>query len=256
VQYTLSQQIDRVVFRILRTVPFTRNTLIRVRGGPLQGAKMMVSVGNPYLFGYYEEDATQRICGLIRPGDVVYDLGANAGYYAMVFAKYTRGRIHAFEPMPDQQQIFRYHLATNHVENVVLHPFAVSDVSGTRQFSNVAAMPVNTYVSTSSSFDISNSTISVETVSIDDFVYVRGFEPPQVMKIDVEGAELDVLMGARRVLTEVKPFLLLGTHDVHYPDVREKCCQFLRDLGYTVEPTDEDKSSMGLDDFICLPPPK
>ena len=255
-KYTIARQIDRVAFRIMRSLPFFRETLVRVRSGPLKNYRMTVKTGNPYLFGYYEEDAIRRICQYIGPNDVVYDLGANAGYYAMTFAQRTTNCVHAFEPMPEFQELLQRHLRVNQVLNVVVHALAVSESSGTREFSNVAASLGNTYVASSSSFDLSNSTITVNTVSLDDLVYVRNLEPPNVIKIDVEGAELDVLMGAKRVLQEYRPFLLLGTHEVHLTGVSQKCCSYLQSLGYSVLPTAEEKSASGLADFICLPPGK
>lgn len=255
-KYSIGQQIDRVAFRIMRSLPICKDSLVRVRNGPLKNYRMTVKTGNAYLFGYYEEDAIERICQYIGPNDVVYDLGANAGYYAMIFAQRTKNRVHAFEPMPEFQEILQRHLRTNNVTNVVVHAMAVSDSSGTRQFSNVAAGLGNTYVATSNSFDLSETTITVNTVSLDDLVYVRNVDPPNVIKIDVEGAEWDVLMGGKRVLQEHHPCLLLGTHEAHSPGVREKCCNFLQSLGYTVLPTAEEKSTLGLDDFICLPPGK
>jgi FkbM family methyltransferase len=250
--HSLSRQFDRVLFRAMRTFPFTRDKLVVVRDGPLKGYRMSVRVDNTCLFGYYEQDAIQSLCQLIGPEDVVFDLGANAGYYSMIMARRTANQVHSFEPMPEYQKLLARHLSVNRVPNVIQHNVAVSNLSGHRQFTNVSGSLGNSYLEGSYEFQHTHGTIDVECVSLDDMVFLRGISPPHVIKIDVEGAELDVLQGGERVLREHRPSLLLGTHEVHVPGIRQKCCDFLRARGYSITPTAENKSEYGLDDFICI----
>ena len=73
------------------------------------------------------------------------------------------------------------------------------------------------------------------------------------MKIDVEGAEYDVLLGARNTIDKYRPTVLLATHEFHLEGVRDRCLQFLRDRNYEITPTDEGKVIRGLEDFVATP---
>jgi hypothetical protein len=76
--------------------------------------------------------------------------------------------------------------------------------------------------------------LEVKAIAIDSFVEA-GAKPPDVMKIDVEGGELAVLRGARRVLASARPIIFLATHG---QDLHTRCCNYLEELGYKVSPLD------------------
>ena len=94
----------------------------------------------------------------------------------------------------------------------------------------------------------------VQCHSVDGLVK-KGYPAPDVIKIDVEGAEYDVLKGARETLVSKKPKILLATHDYHLPGVQQQCKDFLKNLGYslTVVPG-HNKIYAGLDDYIAIHP--
>jgi uncharacterized membrane-anchored protein len=96
------------------------------------------------------------------------------------------------------------------------------------------------------------STIKINTRSIDSLVK-SGFRPPHVIKIDVEGAELDVLKGAAETLRTYKPHILLATHDGHLPGVKDACIALLASMGYTLQHTGFfNKHVAGHDDYIAI----
>jgi hypothetical protein len=74
--------------------------------------------------------------------------------------------------------------------------------------------------------------MEVRTVRLADFCEARGIKP-NALKIDVEGAEIDVLEGARDVITTTRPVIFLSTHG---PALHRQCMAWLRELGYTLKP--------------------
>lgn len=161
-------------------------------------------------------------------GDV-WDVGAAVGLYAIPAAKATGGTVRAFEPFPTQYRQLEENVGTNGVEaRVELYTVALADDRGLRPFdTGVAALTER------------DADSSVETWTGDGFADARDLAPPDVIKIDVEGAEAAVLRGLEQTLgaggcsvvyVEVHPDHLarLGEDP---DDVRE----YLRDAGYEVE---------------------
>lgn len=244
----------RGYYKLLRNLPGTQDTLLSIQGGPLKGLQFNLNIGTEYLLGSYELDSLELILDKIGPNDVVYDLGANAGYYAMAMAQKTKQKIYAFEPMPVNIERLKKHLNVNSVGNVEIKAMAISDHSGEIEFSNVASLVGNTYVQSSPHFEETSNTFKVPTNSIDNLVFGNEkLKPPNIIKIDVEGAEFDVLKGAERTIKEFRPILLLATHDVHLPGVKKDCLEFLDKMKYKVTPTDVAKSVKQLEDFIAFP---
>jgi len=84
-------------------------------------------------FGLYELDTARIIRKLLRPGDTFVDGGANIGYFSLIAAKAVgpAGRVHAFEPQPDNRRRLEEHVAMNSLSKVVtIHPVALSDARG------------------------------------------------------------------------------------------------------------------------------
>ena len=221
--------------------------------GPLKGFLWSTHSSYDYLTGGYEDPAVmQTFFSWLRPASVFYDLGANVGYYAFLASqRIETGRIYSFEPIPRNIEIFSKHLELNKgkIRNdiISLEPLAVSDSEKEVVFSNdPSEVEGNTYVKDRA------QGIKVKSYSIDGLVK-KGFMLPDIIKIDVEGAEYDVLKGAIDTLRSARPNILLATHDCHLPGVKDKCIAFLESLGYTLQHTGHfNKHVPGLDDYIAI----
>jgi FkbM family methyltransferase len=134
----------------------------------------------------------------VRPGSTVLDVGANVGAYTLLFAQWVgpAGRVTAFEPAPASIAGLRRQLELNGLTGrVEVVQAAVAGTVGMASFECDGASGANALAT-----GVSHTrTITVSTTTIDEFCTARGLHP-DVIKIDVEGAELDVLRGARRTL--------------------------------------------------------
>ncbi|MEO7445653.1 MAG: FkbM family methyltransferase [Ferruginibacter sp.] len=229
---------------------------LRIMDGPLKGLKWVTSMNYQYLTGDYIDEVELSLLknNLDTTEPVFYDVGANVGYFSMTVKKLVpRTEVYAFEPMPDHIQTFRKHLRLNNLHGIELVEKAVSGKSGPVTFSGYTDSEGNTYKTESALFKNAPSTITIESTTIDDFVATSG-KVPQLIKIDVEGAELDVLEGALKTLHTHHPVLLLATHECHVPGIEEKCVHFLKHNGYSVKPvTTDNKHVPGLQDYIARP---
>lgn len=196
-----------------------------IRSGPLRGCRWSVFTGSRFVLGRYHEDETAEIQRLVRPGDVVYDIGAHVGYYTLVAARAAgpAGHVHAFEPLPLNQRTLQGHLRMNRIDNVSLLTCAVSDAPGVLRF-DPAGGTGRGRLST-------RGTLEVPVVRIDDLVEQGLLRPPALIKMDIEGAEAAALRGALRTLREHAPVVFVATHG---DAVRRECEQLLHSLGYRV----------------------
>jgi FkbM family methyltransferase len=163
---------------------------------------------------YYAADYEPGTFGFLRawcrPGDTVLDVGAHIGLFTVCMSRLVgpAGRVLSFEPTPSTCHILRETVRMNFCEsNVEVHEEAVSKRSGRGTLFDTrdVVSNANSLVRTRRS----KGEISVEIVSIDEVVPREGV---RLLKIDVEGAELDVLRGAGRTFATSVPAVYLGLH--------------------------------------------
>ena len=223
----------------------------------MKGYKWSTRYNYDYLTGDYEDkEIVDIFCSWLNSDSVLFDLGANVGYYAFIANKYiSTGKIYSFEPLPANIDTFNTHLQLNakRIKNnsINLLPYAISDKEKEVVFSNnEETIEGNTYID-SVLHTGSLKNLVIKCFSIDGLLE-QGYRNPDVIKIDVEGAEYDVLRGAEKALMKYRPNILLATHDCHLPGVRKRCVDFLQQLGYEVRLLSSYKIIKGLDDYIAI----
>jgi FkbM family methyltransferase len=157
----------------------------------------------------WNPDEYQAFRAAVSPGAIVIDAGANVGAYTVLFAQWTggAGHVYAFEPDPVAAAGLRAHVELNDVAHqVTIIPSAISDGHDTRlRFSVCASSGVSRLAPDD---ERSGTAVDVDAVSLDRFCADRGVVP-NVIKIDVEGAELNALRGARATIAAARPALAL-----------------------------------------------
>jgi len=217
---------------------------MRILRGPLRGKKWIAGAHiHSCWLGSYESDKQKLFEGVIKEGETVFDIGANAGFYSMLASVLVgaRGRVCAFEPLPRNVRLLSEHLRINQLANVQVIEAAVSDVDGETYFDD---SPGNAMGHLS---DV--GTLRVQTITIDHWVAQNLLPIPHCLKIDVEGAELLVLAGARLTIEKHQPKIFLATHGAAQ---HEGCCEFLRSLRYRLESIDG-RLVDECDELIALP---
>lgn len=160
-------------------------------------------------FGLYELDTARTIKRLLRPGDTFVDGGANIGYFTLIAAKAVgrTGRVHAFEPQPDNRRRLEEHVAMNGLSDVItIHDVALSDQPGEvtlHTFENPAA---NHGQSTFFAGTQATRKVTVRTVRLDDYLPAV---VPRVIKLDIEGAEPLAIAGMRETLRAHRPAVIV-----------------------------------------------
>lgn len=191
--------------------------------GPLKGKRWLVATRINFFLGTYEPEQTAEFVRAVRPGATVYDIGAHYGYYSLLASSLAgeSGRVIALEPSPRNLDVLRTHIRLNRVTNITVLETALSDHAGEARFDNRAGSGVG-HLSPEGPITVKLSTLAALS---------KDFPPPNVMKIDVEGAEEAVLAGGRETLARSKPTIFLSTHG---EALAENCSRMLRDLGYSL----------------------
>jgi FkbM family methyltransferase len=183
--------------------------LVPIRQGPLRGKKWIAGssthgcwVGS---FEYQKQQAFRHVAAL---GDVVYDLGANVGFYSLL-ASVLVGRKG------------KRHVEMNRLRNCTIVEAAAAATDRYARF-DPSPHPSTAHLS-------EDGQNTVRTVRVDTLLESGEIRPPNVLKIDVEGAELRALRGSLRTIEAHRPTILLATHG---PVMHQSCLQFLGHRGY------------------------
>jgi FkbM family methyltransferase len=174
-----------------------------------------------YLFGQYEPRETKALLGLLRPGMTFVDIGANTGYYAVLAAKSVgeRGKVVAFEPCPDNADILRRNAAINKLRNMIVVNAAVTAARGdvTLRLCEINAGDHRIYDGGDDDFfnaGMPRKTTTVPGFSLDNYMLLHGLEP-DVIKMDIQGAEHIALQGMKSVLCKNRDVVMMVEYWPH-----------------------------------------
>lgn len=191
--------------------------------GPLAGRRIALNLryrwGWGYLLGIYEKDVEQALRKAVKPGDVVYDVGAHMGYHTLLAAQLAApGPVIAFEPHPLNQRALERTIALNSDLNIKCVPKAAGDRTATVSLiCRDERSDVPDYSGLARIADVAGpadagAAVSVEMVDLDSFC-AQSQLWPNVIKIDVEGAEGLVLHGMAGILSTGQTTLIIEAHD-------------------------------------------
>jgi len=197
--------------------------------------------------GNYEVEETALCERVVEAGTVVFDVGANIGLYTLLFSKLVgaTGLVHAFEPEPRNFRRLRVNLALNDVQNVVANQLGAFSISGRRALNvyrpelgswHTFGRPKLTDPLRGHEEAVPEASLDVDIVTLQDYAETHGVEHVDFLKVDVEGAELDVLLGAGRLLDKGRIGVVM--FEVSLPQVEgmahrpEEIFEFLSEHGY------------------------
>jgi FkbM family methyltransferase len=148
--------------------------------------------------GEFETDDLRHFMAAIRKGDVFVDIGANVGAYCVPIGHaFPDVNVFAFEPIPLNAALIQVSVLVNKLLNVQVVSKCVSDKTGVVEFSLAEDSAYSSMVDTHRKPEIAK--LSCEAVTLDDFCSEQIRRIPDIVKIDVEGAELKVLNGGREI---------------------------------------------------------
>jgi FkbM family methyltransferase len=185
--------------------------------------------------GCYEPDTVALVRALLPPGSVFVDVGAHVGQYTLMGAQMagSDGHVHAFEPDPANCALLRASVRANRCANVTCTEAALAASGGTASLhlSDVASTCGNSLGETGLT---GGRAVTVALETLDAYVRSHGITRIDLVKADVEGAELPMLSGGSETLARFQPPLILefSTHTAAFGYSRADLAAFLLERGY------------------------
>jgi|SRR5690349_7738752 len=198
----------------VRIVPRDTRMWMQIEKGAAAGIWMRLNpcTAHDLLRGAGEPEVQDALHRYLRPGRTFYDIGANIGFFSLMAARLVgeHGHVIAFEADPEIASRLREHIQRNsfaHAETVekvvwsqtsrVLFRRADPRVSPDRGLGHVASAS-------------DANTIEIEAITLDEFAQTA--PAPDLIKCDVEGAEVEVFRGAQKLLAERRPVIVCEIH--------------------------------------------
>jgi FkbM family methyltransferase len=200
-----------------RTAADPMLAISRCRHGTMMYLRRDVYIGRSFAeYGEYSEGEVELFRRWLRPGDVALDVGANFGSHTVPMAQFVgpAGFVHAFEPQRILFQILCGNVALNELDNVRALPVAVGRAAGRIRVPPLDYRGTNNFGGLALGRDYAAYREEVGLVTLDHL----GLKAARFIKVDVEGMELEVLMGAAATLARCRPVLYVENDKVETSD--------------------------------------
>ena len=216
-----------------------------------------------YFFGTYELEITRWLTKVCHKGWTIWDCGTYLGFYTCLFARLVgeKGQVVVFEPDPRNMERTKEHARLNKFNNVQFMQCAVGGPSGEIDFilsNNTNSHIPGAYVGATredySKIERVDGLIRVPCLSLDEVYSDKKIPPPDLIKIDIDGAEKEALQYTGRLFREVRPLLML---ELHNPECDRAAWEFAQKWNYSLKSLDNGRTLTKAEDvcgtLLCLP---
>jgi FkbM family methyltransferase len=188
------------------------------------------------LYGAYEQAERQYARTLISAGTTVIDAGANVGVFSVWFSNCVGpdGSVLAIEPTPNNQERLQKNLRLSNIDNVIVHGVAAGSENG----ETILHLSTDPAFSSTQRHDVRwtmDSSLRVPVRTLDAIWRSAGMPHISLIKVDIEGGELDVLKGAADILSACRPAVLIEANTV---EERNDIQSWIGARGYRLEQPD------------------
>lgn len=186
-----------------------------------------------FFTGEYERDTNRVLEQYVKDGDVVIEAGANMGSETLLLSRLTgKGKVYGFEPNPYTFDRLKTNVSINELNNVEVFDLALGEKNGDISFHIYPKNFCNAGMSSKYMDTPLTRKITVPQQTLDTFVEAQNIRKVDFLKMDIQGAEMDVLMGATATIAKHKPTIFLEAFTI-YNDINAMYAELTK-YGYTV----------------------
>ena len=189
-----------------------------ILNGVAQGLRFNAAASHSgFILGSHETEVQKALATVLRPGMVYFDAGANVGFFAVLAARLLgpAGRVVCFEPLPDNARQIEHNAGLNGFSNITVCRDALGGSNRTETFCTSAEPTWGMLNSVGKAPVQSSGTIEVSVRTLDSLCGPGKLPYPDLIKIDVEGAEAELLEGAAATLAASRPLLIIELHSTN-----------------------------------------
>ena len=188
-----------------------------------------------YRTGFHEFREFLFMHRFLKAGMTFVDIGANQGEYSLFASKRIgNGQVIAFEPLPSIRTALLENIRLNNFKNIVVMPVGLSDQRGTMSIHEID--DAHEGLATLYPGDqVSRNTFTIDLHTLDEVFTTNNFSKCDMIKLDIEGGELNALRGARNVLEKFRPALMIEINAITYTKAGytiDDVGKFMSDMGY------------------------
>ena len=212
---------------------------VAVRSGIAKGLKIYLrNADEDYWLGTKETPIQEALAEHLSAGHVFLDIGSNIGFFALIGATCVgpAGRVYAMEPLAENLKCLKANLRCNDVRNVEILPVAASNCEGAQDFFLAQHTGGSTLSESHIPPDVKGKT-TVDVATVDGLIQRQTIMPPDLIKIDVEGAEIEVLEGMHDTMVKLRPTIVFEVDDAlpdRAGDKFDAISKLLTSSGYSV----------------------
>ncbi len=230
--------IGQILYKTYLYLFYNEGEVLRIEEGLLKGMQVkrfMRTTVPEYISGDYEESLQNALSSVLKDGHTFFDVGAHNGFFDLLAFKMVgeNGKIIALEAHPENAKNIESQIKLNSIQNCRVLNLAVTDHSGHINITNEGPSNMIKIADLSENYNNSNILISkqitVATKKLDSIADEFGY--PDVIKMDIEGAELLALRGSHQILSNKKPTWLM---EIHSKSLTKEVNELLRDYGYKI----------------------
>lgn len=185
--------------------------------------------------GIFEEKSTEAVKLCVKPGNIVFDIGANIGYYSVLMSKLIEpaGKVFCFEPTMHYRQVLKQNIDANNATNCEIIPYGLSETNSSSKISIGECSATMHWVEESSPVN----TETIRVYKLDEIIDTLNISQIDFIKMDIDGHEPAFFKGAYKTLAKFNPIILLEVSHINYLDYGVTAWDFydqLIEMGYKI----------------------
>lgn len=189
---------------------------------------------NVFFFGYYEKETNDVLFEYIKPGHIVVEAGANNGTETVLLSRLvdSQGKVLAFEPIDHIYKALQHNLFINHCSNVTAEKLALGECNQPIYFNVLSETFCNQGMASKYDERSVHQKVLVQQVTLDSWLQTNGIHSIDFIKMDIQGAEIELLQGGKEIIQSCKPLIFTEAAD-NLLSITQ-LFQILTDYGYNV----------------------